>query len=99
MRSPEDDIRETQSQKINNHQGRSRAKDYDDTTQEAIGIANTWYRCLLATQDAFPDHMAETDMVALSWNKAQEELGVSMRLTPDIAKLVCSWLLSTLARL
>ncbi|KAJ7711455.1 hypothetical protein B0H16DRAFT_1480359 [Mycena metata] len=31
-----DDLRETQAQKLNDHQGRSRAKDYDDVTQELV---------------------------------------------------------------
>ncbi|KAJ6489148.1 hypothetical protein DFH09DRAFT_378989 [Mycena vulgaris] len=89
-RSPghEDDIRATQAQKINDHQGRPRAKDYDDTTQELIGITNTWYRCLLATRDAYPDVVRETELVNLAWSKACEELKVSMRITPDIAKLI-----------
>ncbi|KAJ7100313.1 hypothetical protein C8R43DRAFT_851793, partial [Mycena crocata] len=76
------------AQKINDHQGRPRAKDYDDLTQELISFANTWFRCLLATQDGFPEHIVEAEMVNLSWNKSCEELGVKMRLTPDIAKLI-----------
>ncbi|KAJ6607120.1 hypothetical protein B0H10DRAFT_2073189 [Mycena sp. CBHHK59/15] len=87
-RSPDDDIRVTQAQKTNDHQGRARQKDYDDTTQEAIGIAATWFRCILATSDAFPEHMEEGDMVKLAWGKAEEELKISMTLTPDIAKLI-----------
>ncbi|KAJ7182098.1 hypothetical protein C8R46DRAFT_1069184 [Mycena filopes] len=86
--SPEDDVRATQAQKITDHQGRVRAKDYDDTTQELISIANTWFRCLLATKNAFPDHVTELDLVKLAWAKACEELKVDMPLPPDIAKLV-----------
>ncbi|KAJ7649297.1 hypothetical protein B0H17DRAFT_1338728 [Mycena rosella] len=68
--------------------GRPRAKDYDDTAQELISIANTWYQCLLATQDAFPGSTAEPKMVNLAWDTACEELKVAVRLTPDIAKLI-----------
>ncbi|KAJ7662854.1 hypothetical protein B0H17DRAFT_1257671, partial [Mycena rosella] len=74
--------------KISDNQGRPRAKDYDDTTQELISIANTWYRCLLATEDAFPDSTTETVMVTAAWKTACEELQVAVRLTPDIAKLI-----------
>ncbi|KAJ7710901.1 hypothetical protein B0H17DRAFT_914954, partial [Mycena rosella] len=74
-------------QKISDNQGRPRAKDYDDTAQELISIANTWYQCLLATQDAFPDSTAEPEIVNLAWDTACEELKVAVRLTPDIAKL------------
>ncbi|KAJ7184816.1 hypothetical protein C8R46DRAFT_872661, partial [Mycena filopes] len=89
-RSPQDDddVRETQAQKVNDHQGRSRAKDYDDTTQELVSAANTWFRCLLATMDPFPDHMEEQEILALAWGKACEELKIVMHLTPDIAKLI-----------
>ncbi|KAJ6486357.1 hypothetical protein DFH09DRAFT_1106095, partial [Mycena vulgaris] len=88
-RSPaHDDIRAAQAQKIHDHQGRVRARDYDDTTQELIGITNTWYRCLLAARDAYPDVASETEMVTLAWSKGCEELKVSMRITPDIAKLI-----------
>ncbi|KAJ7671060.1 hypothetical protein B0H17DRAFT_948416, partial [Mycena rosella] len=76
------------AQKISDNQGCPRAKDYDDTAQELISIANTWYRCLLATQDAFPGSTAEPEMVNLAWDRACEELKVAVRLTPDIAKLI-----------
>ncbi|KAJ7094999.1 hypothetical protein C8R44DRAFT_890125 [Mycena epipterygia] len=86
--SPDDDIRAAQAQKINEHHGRARAKDYDDTTQELVSITNTWFRCLLATRDGFPDHTKEAELLKLAWSKACEELQVSMQITPDIAKLV-----------
>ncbi|KAJ7502168.1 hypothetical protein B0H11DRAFT_1712891, partial [Mycena galericulata] len=86
--SSQDDTRETQAQKISDHQGRSRAKDYDDTTRELVGIANTWFRCYMAIEDGFPDHAMETQILMMSWNKALEELDVTMRLTPDLAKLI-----------
>ncbi|KAJ6536270.1 hypothetical protein B0H19DRAFT_997014 [Mycena capillaripes] len=77
----------SQAQKITDHQGRPRAKDYDDLTQELVSIANTWFRCLLATKDGFPEHTSEVDMLKLAWSKACEELNVSMVFTPDLAKL------------
>ncbi|KAJ7040548.1 hypothetical protein C8F04DRAFT_1310968 [Mycena alexandri] len=87
-RSPADDLRETQAQKLNDHQGRSRAKDYDDITQELVSIANTWFRCLLATTDPFAEHLTEQEILTLSWGKVCKELKVNMRMTPDIAKMI-----------
>ncbi|KAJ7840202.1 hypothetical protein B0H14DRAFT_2512693 [Mycena olivaceomarginata] len=87
-RSPDDDIRVTQAQKTTDHQGRPRAKDYDDTTQALINIASIWFRCLLATKEGFPEHLDEVDMVKLSLAKGEEELKISMPLTPEIAKLI-----------
>ncbi|KAJ7808035.1 hypothetical protein B0H14DRAFT_2609234 [Mycena olivaceomarginata] len=87
-RSPDDDIRVTQAQKTTDHQGRPRAKDYDDTTQALIDIASIWFRCLLATKEGFPEHLDEVDMVKLSLAKGEEELKISMPLTPEIAKLI-----------
>ncbi|KAJ7677748.1 hypothetical protein DFH06DRAFT_559873 [Mycena polygramma] len=86
--SDDDDIRVAQAQKINDHQGRPRAKDFDDLTQELVGITNTWFRCLLATRDAFPEHTPEQEMLRQSWSWACQELGVHMSMTPDIAKLI-----------
>ncbi|KAJ6456820.1 hypothetical protein C8R47DRAFT_996109, partial [Mycena vitilis] len=86
--SDDDDIRVVQAQKINNHQGRPRAKDFDDLTQELVSITNTWFRCLLATRDAFPEHTPEQQMLRQSWSWACQELGVHMSMTPDIAKLI-----------
>ncbi|KAJ7445476.1 hypothetical protein FB451DRAFT_1189156 [Mycena latifolia] len=84
----DDDTRTTQAQKINDHEGRPRAKDYDDMTRELIAIASTWYRCLLAAREAFPDVPTRTTMVNMAWGKASEELKVVMPITPDIAKLI-----------
>ncbi|KAJ7784981.1 hypothetical protein DFH07DRAFT_696783, partial [Mycena maculata] len=86
--SEDDDMRTMQAHKINDHQGRPRAKDYDKTTQELISIANTWFRCLLAAWDRFPDHVAEQAMLLLAWKKACEEVKVSMRVPPDFAKMI-----------
>ncbi|KAJ7732843.1 hypothetical protein B0H16DRAFT_1328495, partial [Mycena metata] len=86
--SPEDDMRATQAQKISDHQGRVRAKDYDDLTQEAISISCTWFRCLLVSKAPYLDHTPEMEMIRLSWAKACEELKVSMPLPPDVAKLI-----------
>ncbi|KAF7366106.1 hypothetical protein MVEN_00487400 [Mycena venus] len=88
-RSPDDnDVRVAQVQKTNDHQGRSRQKDYDDITQEMIASAVTWFRCLAATEEPFPEHLKEANLVKLAWSKAEEELKISMPLTPDIAKLI-----------
>ncbi|KAF8193587.1 hypothetical protein K438DRAFT_1828910 [Mycena galopus ATCC 62051] len=89
-RSPAEDFRQTQAQKINDHQGRARAKDYDSTTQEIVATAVMYFRCLLATVDGFPDHASETHLLNLAWAMARDEHKIEMDLTPDIAKLITS---------
>ncbi|KAJ7728306.1 hypothetical protein B0H14DRAFT_541095 [Mycena olivaceomarginata] len=89
-RSPAEDLRPSQAQKLNDHQGRARAKDYDSMTQEIVSTAVTYFRCLLATEDAFPDHTSETHLLTLAWTMARQEHKLAMDMTPDIAKLITS---------
>ncbi|KAJ7235768.1 hypothetical protein C8J57DRAFT_1088707, partial [Mycena rebaudengoi] len=89
-RSPDErsDLRPTQAQKVNDNQGRPKARDYDDVTQELLAVAITWYRCLISTCDAFPDHETEREFAVQAWAKACEELKVAMPLEPTLAKLI-----------
>ena len=65
------------------------ARDYDDVAKEIILQAATIYRCLLGTNNGFPELAAETDLVKLAWDNANKESGIqSLELTPDIAKIV-----------
>ncbi|KAJ7728991.1 hypothetical protein B0H14DRAFT_3718746 [Mycena olivaceomarginata] len=89
-RSPAEDLRPSQAQKLNDHQGCARAKDYDSMTQEIVSTAVTYFRCLLATEDAFPDHTSETHLLTLAWTMARQEHKLAMDMTPDIAKLITS---------
>ena len=75
--------------KINETSGRPKARDYDDVAKEIILQAATIYRCLLGTNNGFPELAAETDLVKLAWDNANKESGIqSLELTPDIAKIV-----------
>jgi hypothetical protein len=77
------------AQKINETSGRPKARDYDDVAKEIILQAATIYRCLLSTNNGFPELVAETALVKLAWENANKESGIpSLALTPDIAKIV-----------
>ncbi|KAJ7787795.1 hypothetical protein B0H14DRAFT_2629001 [Mycena olivaceomarginata] len=88
--SPAEDLCPSQAQKLNDHQGRARAKDYDSMTQEIVSMAVTYFRCLLATEDTFPDHTSETHLLTLTWTMARQEHKLAMDMTLDIAKLITS---------
>ena len=80
--------------KISRSSGRPRASDYDDLAKELILLAASIYRCLLSTENAFPDLSAEADMVKEAWNSViTETTGPPLALTPDIAKIVSDHLL------
>jgi Domain of unknown function (DUF6532) len=90
----EADDRHEKAQKIYNKAGRPRAGDYEDLAKELILQAATIYRCLLSTEDAFPDLAAEAEMVKTAWGRVNHETGLTpLRLTPDIAKIVSDYLL------
>jgi hypothetical protein len=77
------------AQKINEKSGRPKARDYDDAAKEIILQAATIYRCLLSTENGFPELAVETEMVKLAWEKTNNESGMPpLALTPDIAKIV-----------
>ena len=74
------------AQKINKS-ARPKARDYDDVAKEIILQAATIYRCLLSTNNGFPELAAETDLVKLAWEDANKDSGMaSLALTPEIAK-------------
>ena len=57
--------------------------------KELILQAATIYRCLLSTENGFPELVAETELVKLAWEDANKDSGTrSLKLTPDIAKIV-----------
>ena len=77
------------AQKINEKSGRPKARDYDDAAKEVILQAATFYRCLLSTENGFPELAVETEMVKLAWENTNKESGMPpLALTPDIAKIV-----------
>jgi Domain of unknown function (DUF6532) len=75
--------------KINEKSSRPKAGDYDDVAKEVILLAATAYRCLLSTNNGFPELAAETELVKLAWDDANKESGMRpLKLTPNIAKIV-----------
>jgi hypothetical protein len=57
--------------------------------KEIILQAATIYRCLLSTENGFPELAIEIELVKLAWEDANEESGVPpLALTPEIAKIV-----------
>jgi hypothetical protein len=61
--------------------------------KEIILQAATIYRCLLSTENAFPELAVETELVKLAWDDANKESGMpTLALTPDIAKIVSRFL-------
>ncbi|KAJ7634870.1 hypothetical protein FB45DRAFT_865486 [Roridomyces roridus] len=84
---PRLDLRVMQAQRLNNG-GRAKAKDYDDTTQEALGLAILFFRVFVLVRCAFPDPKQELEWVRESWRIACERLGVTMELTPALSKLI-----------
>ncbi|KAH7910152.1 hypothetical protein BJ138DRAFT_1114361 [Hygrophoropsis aurantiaca] len=78
------------AQKINEHQGRPRAKDYDDVTQEFLAAATGDYRARICTKAPMPDHQQEIEMLRLSWAYACTKTGINLEMTPQLAKMVTS---------
>ncbi|KAI5987433.1 hypothetical protein EDD15DRAFT_2372133 [Pisolithus albus] len=78
------------AQKLTEHEGRPRAKDYDDMTQEFVTAAVAEYRARLCAQSPMPDHSQESSLLAASWAKACQVTGVKLTRSPDISKLITS---------
>ncbi|KAI6156713.1 hypothetical protein BKA82DRAFT_3964865 [Pisolithus tinctorius] len=78
------------AQKLTDHKGHPRAKDYDDVTQEFMTTAIGDYRARLCAQSPMPDHGQETMLLAASWTRACQVTGVKLARTPDLSKLITS---------
>jgi hypothetical protein len=78
----------TKVQKIYESQGRPKAKDYDDVTQEVLSIAIAIYRCLICTDTPFPDHAKELEFVKIGWAIACKKLDIRLEMTPELVKMV-----------
>ena len=72
--------------------GRPRAKDYDDVTQEFVTVAIKDYRARLCAECPMPDHAQETALLNASWAKAHQITGTNLVQTPQLTKLVSSTL-------
>jgi hypothetical protein len=76
------------AQKLYESQGRPKAKDYDDVTQEILAIAIAIYRCLICTNTPFPDHVKELEFVRIAWKIACRKLDIQLEMTPELVKMV-----------
>jgi len=82
------EITTVKAQKLTEHEGRPRARDYDDVTQEFVIAAIGDYRAQLCAEGPMPDHTQETTFLNASWAKASQITGVNLVQTPQLAKLV-----------
>lgn len=76
------------AQKLTEHEGRPRARDYDDVTQEFVITAIGDYRVRLCAEGPMPDHTQEATLLKASWAKALQTTGVNLVRTPQLAKLI-----------
>ena len=75
-------------QKLTEHEGRPRTRDYDDITQEFVNAAIGDYRARLCAKNPMPDHAQEMALLNASWAKVVQTTGVNLVRTPQLAKLV-----------
>ena len=75
-------------QKLTEHKGHPRARDYDDVTQEFVNTAIGDYWVRLCAEGPMPDHAQETALLNTSWAKVFQTTGVNLVRTPQLAKLV-----------
>ncbi|KIM54882.1 hypothetical protein SCLCIDRAFT_35172, partial [Scleroderma citrinum Foug A] len=76
------------AQKLTEHEGRPRARDYDDVTQEFVITAVGDYQAHLCTECPMPNHAQETALLNASWAKACQITGINLVCTPQLSKLI-----------
>ncbi|KAI6015779.1 hypothetical protein BKA83DRAFT_74976, partial [Pisolithus microcarpus] len=76
------------AQKLVEHEGRPRTRDYDDVTQEFMTTVIGEYRTRLCAEAPMPDHIMETNLLDVSWVQAHKATGVNLARTPQLAKIV-----------
>ena len=76
------------AQKIHPSQGRPKASDYDDLTQELVLSAISFYRCAISAERPYPDYKQEINMAKKAWIKASEKSEVNMEITTELVKMV-----------
>ncbi|KAF8871401.1 hypothetical protein BD779DRAFT_1381304, partial [Infundibulicybe gibba] len=70
---------------------RPRASDYNEIEQEMIVLANWLYRCLLSTQNGFPDMVHDIKSVRKAWRDTFEIKSLNpIPLTPSIFRIIRS---------
>ncbi|KAI5994999.1 hypothetical protein EDD15DRAFT_2365900 [Pisolithus albus] len=78
------------AQKLVQHEGRPRTRDYDDTTQEFMTIAIGEYRARLCAEAPMPDHITETSVLNAAWACACKATQMNLTRTPELAKIITS---------
>ncbi|KAI6166686.1 hypothetical protein EDD17DRAFT_1855258 [Pisolithus thermaeus] len=89
--SSKEDVLETtvvKAQKLVEHEGCPRTRDYNDVTQEFMMTAIGEYRACLCAEAPMPNHIAETSLLDVSWVQACKATGVNLDRTPQLAKIV-----------
>jgi len=76
------------AQKLTEHEGRLRARDYDNVTQEFVITAIGDYWVHLCAKGPMPDHTQEAVLLKVSWAKVLQTTGVNLVWTPQLAKLI-----------
>ncbi|KAI6010389.1 hypothetical protein BKA83DRAFT_4503539 [Pisolithus microcarpus] len=76
------------AQKLTENDGRPRARDYDDVTQEFMATVIREYRARLCTQAPMPDHAQETALLSASWARGCQVTSVNLARSPQLVKLV-----------
>lgn len=68
-----------------------RAGDFDDITKDVLTMATSIYRCLVVTQEPFPETLiVETQLAKHAWRGASDAAGLTVQLTPSLVKMVSS---------
>ncbi|KAI6026904.1 hypothetical protein BKA83DRAFT_109251 [Pisolithus microcarpus] len=75
-------------QKLTENDGRPRARDYDDVTQEFMATVIREYHARLCTQAPMPDHAQETALLSASWARGCQVTSVNLARSPQLVKLV-----------
>ncbi|KIK25342.1 hypothetical protein PISMIDRAFT_97028 [Pisolithus microcarpus 441] len=76
------------AQKLVEHEGCLRTRDYDDVTQEFMTTVIGEYCARLCAEAPMPDHIMETNLLDASWVQARKATGVNLARTPQLAKIV-----------
>ncbi|KAF8891710.1 hypothetical protein BD779DRAFT_1468650 [Infundibulicybe gibba] len=71
--------------------GRPKASDYNEVEQDIIALANRLYRCLLSTQDGFPETVDDILQIKKAWDSALKIKALDpVPLSPRVFKIIRS---------
>ena len=75
-------------QKVTTNGTRPCRKDYDADSRPIIDYACKVYKCLLASECAFPDASIEAQFVRAAWDVACKDMGQDLEMTSEIDGMV-----------